>query len=131
VSKARGQKLSLDKYLRRLEHDVLKVLKLRPVGDERKTRGENNQSGFMKPVHISPELAHFIKVDVNDVITRVQITKKICEYIKENDLQNPKDRREIVADKNLKQLFKLTDNEETPLTYYSIQKLIQSHIFKV
>jgi chromatin remodeling complex protein RSC6 len=130
VKKKSGKKLSLEKYLHKLQTDAYKLLKIRPLGDEKKPRAENN-SGFMKPVNISPELANFIKVDSNVPITRVAITKKICEYIKEKDLQNPKDRREIVPDVSLKSIFKLTEAEKEPLTYYSMQKKIQSHIFKV
>lgn len=130
VKKKSGKKLSLEKYLHKLQTDAYKLLKIRPLGDEKKPRAENN-SGFMKPVNISPELANFINVDSNTPITRVTITKKICEYIKEKDLQNPKDRREIVPDASLKSIFKLTEAEKEPLTYYSMQKKIQSHIFKV
>lgn len=130
AKKKSGKKLSLEKYLHKLQTDVYKLLKIRPLGDEKKPRAENN-SGFMKPVNISPELANFINVDGGAPITRVTITKKICEYIKEKDLQNPKDRREIVPDATLKRIFNLTDAEKEPLTYYSMQKKIQSHIFKV
>ena len=130
VKKKSGKKLSLEKYLHKLQTDVYKLLKIRPLGDEKKPRAENN-SGFMKPVNISPELANFISVDSSAPITRVAITKKICEYIKEKDLQNPKDRREIVPDASLKRIFSLTEMEKEPLTYYSMQKKIQSHIFKV
>jgi chromatin remodeling complex protein RSC6 len=128
--KKKSKKLSLQKYLLRLQTDVFKLLKVRPVGDDKKPRVENN-SGFMKPVNITPELADFINVNTSVPITRVLITKKICEYIKEKDLQNPKDRREILPDPALKRIFKLTDGEKEPLTYYSMQKKIQSHIFKV
>jgi upstream activation factor subunit UAF30 len=130
VKKKAGKKLSIEKYLHKLQADVYKLLKIRPLGDEKKPRGENN-SGFMKPVNISPELANFIKVNSTEPITRVAITKKICEYIKEKDLQNPKDRREIIPDPSLKRIFSLTETEPEPLTYYSMQKKIQSHIFKV
>lgn len=130
VKKRTGQKLSLDKFIHKLQNDTYKLLKIRPEGDEKKPRSENAQSGFMKPVNITPELASFINVDVEVPITRVLITKKICEYIKEKDLQNPKDRREIVPDPSMKRIFKLEDNSPEPLTYYSMQKKIQSHILK-
>jgi len=131
VKKKVGKNLSLEKYLHKLQGDVYKLLKIRPLGDEKKPRAENNSGFMMKPVNISPELANFIKVDTKEPITRMAITKKICEYIKEKDLQNPKDRREILPDPALKSLFKLTETEKEPLTYYSMQKNIQSHIFKV
>lgn len=130
-TKKRGtKKLSLDKYLHKLQNDVFRLLKIRPNGEERKARAENSNSGFMKPVKISPDLAKFINVSVDDPITRVLITKKICEYIKEKDLQNPDDRREIIPDESLRKIFNLVENEEPRLTYYSIQKKIQTHIRK-
>lgn len=130
AKKRPGQKLNLAKYLLKLQADAFKLLKIRPVGEEKKPRAENSNSGFMKPVHITPELAKFINVNSTEPITRVLITKKICEYIKEKDLQNPQDRREILPDVQLKKIFNLTENETEPLTYYSMQKKIQSHIFK-
>jgi upstream activation factor subunit UAF30 len=131
VKKRGSKKPSLEKYLHKLQTDVYRLLKIRPNGEEKKNRTENNNSGFMKPVKISPELAKFINVSAEDPITRVLITKKICEYIKEKDLQNPSDRREILPDESLRRIFQLTDNESEPLTYYSIQKKIQSHISKI
>jgi upstream activation factor subunit UAF30 len=35
------------------------------------------------------------------------VVKKLWEYIKSNDLQNPKDRREILCDEKLRALFGL------------------------
>lgn len=43
--------------------------------------------------------------------SRTKITKILYDYIKENNLQNPKDRREIFPDKNLKILFELKDDK--------------------
>ena len=37
---------------------------------------------------------------------RNEVIKKIWEYIRENNLQNPKDRREIVFDGKMRKLFK-------------------------
>jgi len=120
---------SLVKTVKQLKADSYKLLKIRNLGEDRK-KGENNNSGFMKPVRISDDLASFIGVDNDQQITRVLITKKICQHIKEQDLQNPKDRREILPDLALKKLFAITDADTEPLTYYGIQKRIQRHIFK-
>ena len=84
----------------------------------------------MKPVRISQELASFIGVSVEEPITRVEITKKICQYIKEKNLQNPLDRRIIEADSALENIVGTTGDEDEKLTYYSLQKRIQNHIFK-
>lgn len=123
----KNTKTALAKKLKQLQGDCYKLLKLKHLRDAKKPRGENN-SGFMKPIKISNDLASFLKTDPNEPITRVQVTKKLCSYIKEKDLQNPKDRREILPDSQLLRLFNLGDEK---LTYYSMQKQIQQHIYKI
>lgn len=125
-----SDKKSLLKQVKQLKTDSYKLLKIRNLGEDKKSKGENSNSGFMKPVLISEDLASFIGVHNDQPITRVLITKKICQHIKEKDLQNPNDRREILPDQALKKLFNITDADTEPLTYYSIQKRIQRHIFK-
>lgn len=97
--------------------------------DDKKPKTESN-SGFMKPIKISADLASFLETSSDEPITRVHVTKKLCQYIKENDLQNPSDRREILPDEKLTSLFRL-DDQNYKLTYYSMQKAIQQHIFKI
>jgi len=133
VKKRPGQKLSLQKYMRQLQNDASKLLKLRNL-KEGQPKTDRSNSGFMKPVNITPELASFIGVSVDDTITRVQITKLICQYIKDHDLQDPSDRRIIEADAALSAILgpnPINENgEEEKLTYYSLQKRIQPHISK-
>ncbi|CAG9460611.1 unnamed protein product [Pedinophyceae sp. YPF-701] len=54
---------------------------------------------------LSPEMQEFLGVERMDKRT---VTKKIWEYIKEKDLQYPKDRRKVVLDDKLKTIFKGT-----------------------
>ena len=124
------QEVSLQKYLTSLKNDIFKAMKLR----KRVTQSTN--SGFMKPVAISPVLEKFIeanngKASKDDVITRCDITRHLCNYIKKNDLQMPSDKRTIVPDTKLKELFDIKEGENEKLTYYSMQKSIQRHIFKL
>ena len=60
------------------------------------------RGGITAPVQPSPELADIIG---DAKIPRSEVTKKIWAYIKENDLQNPKDKREILADAKLEKIF--------------------------
>lgn len=115
------------KKLKLLQNDSYKLLKIRHLRDDKKPKTENN-SGFMKPIKISNDLASFLDTNPEEPITRVHVTKKLCQYIKEKDLQNPADRREIVPDEKLKNLFNMGTEK---LTYYSMQKQIQQHIFKI
>lgn len=126
---SKNNKNSIIKKLKQLQNDSYKLLKIRHLRDDKKPKSENN-SGFMKPIKISQDLANFLNADPNEPITRVHVTKKLCQYIKEKDLQNPADRREIIPDDKLNCLFNLKESDEK-LTYYSMQKAIQAHIFKL
>ena len=75
--------------LKVLAKDVTRVSKKKKTS----TR-TNTNSGFMKPVEISSEMRKFTGWDAEPK-SRVQVTKYICDYIKNNDLQNPADRRQI------------------------------------
>lgn len=122
------QDVSLVNYLNKLKTSVYKVLKIKTRNVD---ASKANTSGFMKPVNVSDELRNFIKLETDEPITRVLITKKLCQYIKENNLQKEEDRREILPDDALIKLFGIQPNETEKLTYYSMQKRVQSHIFKV
>ena len=112
---------SVTKSLRTLKKDTVKAMKMK-----RKTnRAKNTTSGFMKPVKISDEMIKFTGWDADAPKSRVDVTKFICNYIKEKDLQKPEDRRVILPDSKLKKILKYQDGEN--LTYYSLQKKIQHH----
>ena len=53
----------------------------------------------------------------------VQLVKKMWEYIKANNLQNTADRREILLDENLKQVFKVNK-----FTAFSMNKYLSAHV---
>lgn len=121
-----NQTQSLLKYVTQLKNDTYKFLKLR----KRKQDGDKS-SGFMKPVGISDELEDFIGEKPNNApITRVFITQRLCNYIKQMQLQNPEDKRLIIPDEKLKKLFDIEKDGEK-LTYYSMQQLVQKHIYKL
>ena len=129
LKKKPAQKVSLQKYLTSMKNDVFRLLKIR---NKAATDRPKSNSGFNKPVKVSQDLASFIKVKPDDEVTRVLITQKLCAYVKDHNLQNPKDRREILPDTELKKLFKIDEsNPDDKLTYYSIQRKIQSHIIKI
>jgi upstream activation factor subunit UAF30 len=59
-------------------------------------------SGLQKPMKPSPELAAVI--GAGDV-SRGEAVKKVWDHIKKHNLQNPENKREIVADDKLKPVF--------------------------
>nr|QBK85405.1 MAG: SWIB/MDM2 domain protein [Iridovirus LCIVAC01] len=100
----------------------------RPVKIEKENRPKDSGStGFMEPVRISAEMAKFIGCYPDELRSRLNITKCICDYIKDNNLQNPCDRREIFVDDRLRKLFHFHYQDGKPLTHYTLQKHIMKH----
>jgi upstream activation factor subunit UAF30 len=85
----------------------------------------------MKPVRISNEMAQFTTWDQSQLYSRNVVTKFICDYVRDNKLQNPEDRRQILCDEKLASLLKFDrQNSSSPLTYPGIQKYMQHHFFR-
>lgn len=92
-----------------------------------KSQGHNQNSGLLKPVAISEEMAMFANWGFDELHSRVEVTKCICVYVKENNLQKPENRRIILLNPDLKQLLK---HEGDEITYPHIQKYIGIHFIK-
>lgn len=117
---------SLNKSVKQLQKDTTRVMKQKRRNPN---RPKNTTSGFMKPVNISADMAKFTGWKADELKSRVDVTKYICNYIREKDLQNPEDRRQILPDKKLSALLGVDAKslKDEPLTYYSLQKRIQPH----
>jgi upstream activation factor subunit UAF30 len=61
-----------------------------------------NKSAFMKPMRPSEQLA---KIVGTEALPRTEVTKKVWAHIKRNKLQNPQNKREILADDKLQPIF--------------------------
>lgn len=86
----------------------------------KKTAARKPNSAFMKPVTPSATLAAIIGPDA---IPRTEVTKKIWEYIKKHDLQDPANRRNINADDKLRPLF-----EKDQVSMFELTKLVSAHL---
>jgi len=93
----------------------------------RKPRDPNApKSGFAKPGPVSPEMRKFLGMkQADDLISRTDVTKRIHEYCKTKDLQNPSDKRQINADAPLRKLLKMSKEDE--LTFFNLQKFMKVH----
>ncbi len=60
------------------------------------------QNAFFNPVTPSKELAEIVG---SAPLPRTEVVKKMWAYIKRNNLQNPKNKREIMADSKLRPIF--------------------------
>jgi chromatin remodeling complex protein RSC6 len=118
---------TLLKDLKSLRTDVSRIVK----GKRRVNESSNNKSGFMKPVRISKAMAKFTSWDATNLYSRVDVTRFICNYVKENNLQNPEDKRQWNPDKKLAKLLAYDASNEEPMTYCYLQKKIQPHFQSV
>lgn len=78
-------------------------------------------SAFMKPLTVSEDLA---KVVGDGPMPRSEVVKKLWEYIKKHDLQDPSNRRNINADENLKKVFDGKDQ----VNMFEMTKLVSKHL---
>ena len=62
--------------------------------------------------------------------TGMSPTQHAFAYVKEHNLQNPQDKRQIKPDKKLKKLLKYEHNPDAPLTYYRLQTYMKPHFTK-
>ena len=112
----------LGKRVKVLRADCLRISKQR-----KNKRKFNPFAGFLKPVNISDEMAKFAGWDPVQLKSRNDATRYICDYIKNNDLQDPTDRRRIKPDNKLSKLLDYTPSQDKPLYYYNIQQKMQRH----
>ncbi|EKE07122.1 MAG: hypothetical protein ACD_18C00179G0006 [uncultured bacterium] len=75
---------------------------------------------LLKPLNLSPELEAVVGPGP---MPRSQVVKKLWEYIKEKNLQNPANKRNIFADDLLMPLF-----GKKEVTMFEMTKLVSPHI---
>lgn len=83
---------------------------------------ENNvPKGLAKPMNLSPELQAVVGAGP---MPRTEVTKALWVYIKENNLQDPKNKRNINADDKLKKIF---DGNEA-VSMFEMTKYVSKHL---
>lgn len=73
-------------------------------------------------MYLSPDLTAVIGIEKT---SRPQVVKYLWSYIKDNNLQNPNDKRQIECDTKLYQLFK-----KKTVGAFEMNRLLSNHIFK-
>jgi chromatin remodeling complex protein RSC6 len=79
--------------------------------------------GFMQKLQPDEALAAVIGSEPQP---RTEVTKRIWDYIKTNNLQDPKDKRTIKADAKLKKVFDGKDS----VSMFEMTKLVNAHLKK-
>jgi len=82
---------------------------------------KKKSTALTKPLKISDKLSAVIG---KGPLSRAQVVKKLWIYIKKNDLQDPKNRRNIRADAKLKPVF----NGKGVVDMFEMTKLVSKHL---
>ena len=77
-------------------------------------------NALQQPLQPSPELAAVVG---EGKLARGEVVSKVWEYIKAHDLQNPKDKREILADDKLSKVF-----GKDKVTMFEMNKYLAQHL---
>ena len=127
---------SLTIEMKALTKDVNK-LRVSKAGGKRQKRVVNSDTprklgALEKPVPISEELAEFLGLTKGEMYSRQQVTQGVNKFVKDNDLQNPENRRYILleSEAGLKLKALLRDPDQ-PLTFFNIQRYLKVHYPKV
>ena len=93
-------------------------------GKARKTKstgGRGARGGLARKVEPDESLAAIVGTGP---LTRADLTRKIWDYVKKNELQDPKDRRSIRADAKLKLVF----GGKNKVTMFEMTRLVNQHV---
>jgi chromatin remodeling complex protein RSC6 len=77
-------------------------------------------AALSKPLKLSPELE---AVTGKGPMPRTEVVKQLWVYIKKHDLQNPKNKRNIMADAKLKPIF-----GKDEVSMFEMTKLVSKHL---
>jgi upstream activation factor subunit UAF30 len=86
----------------------------------KKAGGRKVNPALMKPLQPSQELAAVVG---SQPLARPEVVSKVWEYIKKNDLQNPQNKREILADDKLEKVF-----GKKKVTMFEMNKHLAAHL---
>ena len=79
------------------------------------------RGGITAPVQPSDDLAAIVG---KDPLPRSEVVSKVWDYIKKHDLQNPKDKRQILADDKLGKVF----GGKKEVSMFEMNKHLSAHL---
>eukprot|EP00985_Skeletonema_marinoi_P014107 scaffold7083_cov137-Skeletonema_marinoi.AAC.1 len=92
-------------------------------GRKKKKEQKKKAPGMQAPYRLSDDL---VAVVGKSILPRPQVTQALWKYIRENDLQNPEDKREILCDAKLKRVL----GGNSKVTMFSMNKYITAHLLE-
>jgi upstream activation factor subunit UAF30 len=92
--------------------------------EEPNEKDKKQKKEVLAPLPLSDALVKFLG-DGENSLSRADVVKRLWEYINHNDLQDPSDKRRVICDEKLKELFEVDSFEDT-----SVSKLLTNHFIK-
>jgi upstream activation factor subunit UAF30 len=84
------------------------------------SKGRTANAAFAKPLQPSGELAAVVG---SSPLPRTEVVSKVWDYIRKNKLQNPENKREILADDKLQAVF-----GKKKVTMFEMNKHLSQHL---
>ncbi|GAB2224833.1 hypothetical protein Droror1_Dr00005610 [Drosera rotundifolia] len=103
-----------DKQLKRSKEDV----------DSPERNVKRQKGGILAALRLSDALVRFLGTGETQ-LPRCDVVKRMWEYIKQNNLQDPSDKRVIICDEKLKELFDVESFKG-----FTVTKLLGDHFIK-
>ncbi len=98
---------------------LLQRLNNKAIKESRKNRRSKNssnrkqvKSGFNKPTPVPTGVASLFDIEEGTLLARTVVTKMIYQYIRDHNLQNPENKREIRPDSKIRKLFLLSKSDK-------------------
>ncbi|KAJ6682039.1 SWI/SNF-RELATED MATRIX-ASSOCIATED ACTIN-DEPENDENT REGULATOR OF CHROMATIN SUBFAMILY D [Salix koriyanagi] len=92
--------------------------------NKKEKKQKRGNSGFLAPLQLSDALIKFLGTG-ESTLSRSDVVKRMWEYIKQNNLQDPSDKRRVLCDLKLKELLDIDS-----FTGFTVPKLISAHFLK-
>ena len=97
-----------------------------PTGEKAAERSKNN--GFNRLNEVDSALREFLGLAEGEMISRSDATRRVNQYVKDNNLKHPENARVVIPDDKLKAL--LNPPEDVQVTVLTIQKYLSPHFVK-
>ena len=84
---------------------------------------ESKKTGIKKEFNVSEDLRKIIGTNKGEKITRPQVVKRLWEYVKDNNLQDPENKQWFTPDKTMAPVF------GTKKLIFSMSKYLEDHLY--
>jgi chromatin remodeling complex protein RSC6 len=121
---------NLQTNLRTIQKEIVKLVKTNVKKTKSRASGgaKKTPSGFAKPTKLSDALCDFLGVEKGTELARTDVTRRINTYIKENNLQDQQDKRNIHPDTKLSKVLTMKAGDK--LTFFNLQTYLKSNFIR-